>query len=95
MRLTSTRLLLGRSLVAACVASAWLTAPGASVARAQAASGGTIAGLVTDASSRIGLAGVMLQLDGTRLGGTTGATGRYRLTNVPAGTYEVVARPIG
>jgi TonB-linked SusC/RagA family outer membrane protein len=95
MRLTSTRLLLGRSLVAACVASAWLTAPGASVARAQAASGGTIAGLVTDASSRIGLAGVMLQLDGTRLGGTTGATGRYRLTNVPAGTYVVVARRIG
>jgi TonB-linked SusC/RagA family outer membrane protein len=64
----------------------------ASEARAQ---GGTIAGQVTDASSRLGIAGTAVQVEGTSLGANTGQDGRYRIGNVPAGRHTVVARRIG
>ncbi|PYP41844.1 MAG: hypothetical protein DMD43_05000 [Gemmatimonadetes bacterium] len=56
---------------------------------------GTVAGLVTDSRTRLALAGVLLEVQGTRLGATTGADGRYRIAGVPAGSQVLVARRIG
>src|ERR1051326_8053864 len=56
---------------------------------------GAVAGIVTDAHSSAPLQGVALEVVGTRLGGTTGSDGRYRITGIPAGSYTLVARRIG
>jgi TonB-linked SusC/RagA family outer membrane protein len=61
-------------------------------ARAQAAA---IVGQVTDARNAEGIAGVSVEVQGTRIGATTRVDGRYRITGVPAGTYAIVARRIG
>ncbi len=58
-------------------------------------SGGTVAGQVTDSRTRLAVAGTLIELQGTRLGATTGADGRYRIPGVPAGSQIVVARRIG
>ncbi len=65
---------------------------GASDARAQ---GGTIVGQVTDANTRQGIAGTVVQVEGTSLGANTDQDGRYRIGSVPAGRHNVVARRIG
>jgi TonB-linked SusC/RagA family outer membrane protein len=72
------------------VTAATLAAPAA--ARAQAT--GTVVGEVTD-PGRLPLPGVTVQLDGTRLGASTGNDGRYRIAAVPPGTYTVLTRRIG
>ncbi|MBC8086199.1 MAG: SusC/RagA family TonB-linked outer membrane protein [Phycisphaerae bacterium] len=67
-----------------------LTAPAAAIAQ-----GGTVAGRVTDAASRNTVAGASVLIEGSSLGASTGADGRYRITNVPAGTQTLVVRRIG
>jgi outer membrane receptor protein involved in Fe transport len=56
---------------------------------------GTIVGRVTDVKTQGALAGATVIVEGTRLGATTGSDGRYRVAQVPAGTYTVRARYIG
>lgn len=59
------------------------------------AQAGTITGRVTDASTGAGIRGASVRLEGTDFGAVTGNTGRYRIADVPAGTYTVVAHQIG
>jgi TonB-dependent SusC/RagA subfamily outer membrane receptor len=56
---------------------------------------GTVIGRVTEARSEIPLASVSVEVEGLRLQTTTGVDGRYRLSNVPAGTHVLIARRIG
>src|SRR5258705_9621663 len=56
---------------------------------------GTIVGRVTDGRSTQPLAGITIEVEGLRLGATTGDDGRYRITNVPVGPQSVTARRIG
>jgi TonB-linked SusC/RagA family outer membrane protein len=67
----------------------------AAFAAPAAAQSGRIAGTVTDSSSAQPLLGVQVSVVGTRLGATTGADGRYVITNVPAGSHTVQVRRIG
>ena len=64
--------------------------------RAQAAGAvGSIRGRITDAGTGAGLGEVQLQVVGTRLGTTTGATGDFTLLAVPAGSRSVTVRRLG
>lgn len=56
---------------------------------------GTIVGQVTDARSGVGVGGASVTLDGTRFGAAAGNSGRYRISDVPAGTYTVIVQQIG
>ncbi|MBX6331974.1 MAG: carboxypeptidase regulatory-like domain-containing protein, partial [Gemmatimonadaceae bacterium] len=56
---------------------------------------GTIVGRVSDARSGDPVAGATIAIDGTRLGAVADADGRYRIANVPPGSYTLVARRIG
>ena len=60
-----------------------------------AQSTGAITGTVTDAATQDALPGVNIVLRGTELGAATGADGRFRLRNVPAGSQTLVVRFIG
>jgi len=60
--------------------------------RAQSA---TLVGNVTAARTGEPLGGATIQVDGTRLGAATAASGSYRIPNVPPGTYTVTARLLG
>ena len=79
-----------RRMAPAVAGALLLLAPGAALAQ-----GGTIVGRVTDAASVNAVAGASVLIEGGPLGTTTGSDGRFRLTNVPAGTYSLVARRIG
>lgn len=77
-------------------ATAWRAAsPTAAVPQAAAAQVGTIAGRVTEASSGVGVAGATVLLEGTSFGAVTGNTGRYEISDVPAGSYTLVAQQPG
>ncbi len=65
------------------------------VAGAQAASGGTIVGRVTDAGTKQGVLGATVQVDQSRFAAITSEDGRYRITGVPAGPHTLIARRIG
>ena len=56
---------------------------------------GTVRGRVTDAASGRALADAQVTVDGTRIGGITGANGEYTLNGVPAGQRAVTIRRIG
>ena len=56
---------------------------------------GTIVGRVADAKSAQPLAGVRVEVSGTRLGGLTAEDGRYRISGVQAGARLLIARRIG
>src|SRR5512133_2396068 len=56
---------------------------------------GTIVGQVTDARSTQPLALTAITVEGTRLGTTSDADGRYRIANVPVGRHSLAARRIG
>src|SRR5215216_884048 len=56
---------------------------------------GTITGRVSDLRLAAPLEGAVIDVDGTRLGATTGADGRFRITGVPAGSRLVIARRLG
>lgn len=62
---------------------------------AQAQNTGTITGLVRDRATQELLPGVTVVLEGTALGAATDGTGRYRLTGVPTGSYNLRASFIG
>ncbi|MGZ8471279.1 MAG: TonB-dependent receptor, partial [Gemmatirosa sp.] len=61
---------------------------------ATAQQSGRLAGLVTDANQQP-LSGAQISLVGTRFGAITGVDGRYRVSGVPAGTYDVRVQRIG
>lgn len=90
-----------RALAAVCTAFGIvlaLMAPVAPAARAQATAapaGGVIVGTVIDSSTTNPVSGATVAIEGGRFGALTGSDGRYRIANVPAGTYSMVARRIG
>jgi TonB-linked SusC/RagA family outer membrane protein len=59
------------------------------------AQGGVLTGAITDAETSAGLQTVQVYLQGTSTGTLTGQNGTFTLTNVPAGTYTVIAQRIG
>jgi TonB-dependent SusC/RagA subfamily outer membrane receptor len=61
----------------------------------QAPRTGTISGTVLSAEDAQPLPGTQVVVQGTRLGTVTQASGRYVITDVPVGTYTVVAQMIG
>ena len=75
----------------AAVALSVMTLP--SLLLAQAGTG-SVSGSVTDAT-RMAVAGARVSLSGTRLSAVTGLEGRYVITGVPAGTYELRVTRIG
>ncbi|MES2524003.1 MAG: carboxypeptidase regulatory-like domain-containing protein, partial [Gemmatimonadota bacterium] len=82
--------IIGRGNLLPCaVAFAALMAP--VVVAAQSAS---VTGVVSD-STRAPLPGTQVTLVGTRFNATSGIDGRYRVVNVPAGTYSVRFQRIG
>ena len=56
---------------------------------------GIISGRVTDSQSGDYLPGANVMLQGTTIGGATDREGHYRIVNIPAGTYTMVARYMG
>jgi len=56
---------------------------------------GVVMGQVTDAKTLQGLPGAEVILDRTQWKATTGRDGRYRLADIPAGSYTLIARRIG
>jgi len=59
-----------------------------------AAADGTVAGRVVDAKGE-GIPGVTVVLEGTTLGASTDAEGRYSISNVPAGSYTLITSYVG
>ena len=59
------------------------------------AQGGTVSGVVTDASNQQPLGDAQVSVIGTQRGAATDRSGRFTITGVPAGTYQVRARRIG
>src|SRR5213075_531554 len=76
------------------VAAAWLLATGFAAGPVQAQQG-TVAGQVTDKCNQQPVAGAAVLVVGTSLQARTSREGRYSITNVPPGTYEVQVRFIG
>ena len=70
-----------------------LAAP--SSASGQAGQGGTIVGRVTDARTGTGIERAAVQVQTTRLAGTTDRDGRFRIANVPAGAQNLVVLRLG
>src|SRR5688500_5296435 len=66
----------------------------AAVPGAVVAQGGRISGTVTD-SAKVPLAGAQVAVVGTRLGTMTDVVGRFTVSGVEAGTYEVRVQRIG
>ena len=62
---------------------------------ARAQTSASVAGQVTDSSTRAALADATVQIEGTTLGTRTGVDGRYRISGVPGGTATVRVRRIG
>jgi outer membrane receptor protein involved in Fe transport len=60
-----------------------------------AGTSGKIAGKVTDASSKEGLIGVNILVEGTKLGASTDVNGQYVIINIPPGTYTLATSSIG
>jgi len=84
-----------RFLRRAGVVLATLLATAAFGARPLQAQAGTVAGKVTDAATGNPVSGAQVTVAGTGLGAMSGDDGQYRIANVPAGTYVVIARRIG
>jgi hypothetical protein len=57
---------------------------------AQTESPASLTGIVTDASSNDPIPGVNVFLSGTALGSTTDAGGRFTITRIPPGIYDVI-----
>ena len=56
---------------------------------------GVISGRITDAKTTLGIAGVQIAVEGTRIRASTTDSGNYRLLNVRAGTATLTARRLG
>ena len=90
--------LMRTSFVAACLGAIGtfvFPARAASAATARQQASSTIAGIVIDARSKQPVPGASVLVVGTRLGGQTGADGRYRIGGVPTGSQSVSARRLG
>ncbi|MFW6232504.1 MAG: carboxypeptidase regulatory-like domain-containing protein, partial [Bacteroidota bacterium] len=61
----------------------------------QAQASGTINGTVVDGKTGDPLIGASISLEGTNLGAFTKLEGKYRITNVPVGTYDLSIRFLG
>lgn len=72
-------------------ALAFAVLPAALMAQATAA----VTGRIVSTEGSRPLADVIVRLDGTPRGATTGSDGRYRIASVPAGQYTLVARLLG
>lgn len=84
------------TLARATAALVFLLAAAARPAQAQdAGRTGRIVGRIVDASSGVGLSDVGVQVVGTTLGTQSGIDGRFRISNIPAGTVTLQARRIG
>lgn len=55
----------------------------------------SVIGRITDAETQAPLVGVNIILSGTTFGSSTDAAGRFQITGVPAGEYEIVVSNIG
>ncbi|HEX6940460.1 MAG TPA: TonB-dependent receptor [Longimicrobiales bacterium] len=90
------------------VVAAWLAAAASVAASAPAVAGperagahrvqdptGSITGVVVDRDTRQPLAGVQVYIQRLDRGGITAENGRYRLTGIPVGTYEIEAQLLG
>ena len=62
---------------------------------AAASAQGTLEGRVTADGSNTALAGVQISIPSLSMGGSTGPTGAYSVSDVPVGTHEVVFTLIG
>ncbi len=82
---------LGRRWLFATVLGAAIMAP-ITVAQAQT---GKLTGVVTDAETGKPVEGAAVVVQGTTLGSTTNAAGKYFIIQVPPGTYSVQARRLG
>jgi len=60
-----------------------------------AQSTGSIAGTVTDAKTGEPLIGATVILEGTNLGDATDREGRYKISNIPANSYNIIASYVG
>src|SRR5213082_287780 len=76
------------------VAAGPLIAAGVAAGAVQAQQG-TVAEQVTDKSNQQAVAGAAVLVVGTSLQARTGREGRYSITNVPPGRYQVQVRFIG
>jgi TonB-dependent SusC/RagA subfamily outer membrane receptor len=56
---------------------------------------GTIVGIVTDAKTKQPLRGVTIMVEGTKRSAVTDENGRFRLVDLPPGTYQLTARRLG
>ncbi|HRU62317.1 MAG TPA: carboxypeptidase-like regulatory domain-containing protein, partial [Bacteroidia bacterium] len=56
---------------------------------------GRVTGVVIDKANGETLIGVPVMIEGTTLGAVTDLDGRYLITNIPNGTYNIVFRYIG
>ncbi|MCB2230768.1 TonB-dependent receptor [bacterium] len=56
---------------------------------------GSITGVVTDAQTNEPLIGVSVAIDGTNLGAVTDENGKYKINNVPVGTYTLRMTAVG
>jgi hypothetical protein len=52
----------------------------------------TVVGQVTDTRTSQGIAGVVVNIDGGRLGAVTGEDGRYRIVNAPTGSHVLATQ---
>ncbi len=95
MRAFVDQCLRGRLLILASLAIVGLRFVGAPVDAHAQAQTGTVVGRVTDTRSGDAVAAASVQIEGTRLGAVTGDDGRYRITNVPAGTRTIVVLRLG
>ncbi|MEN9816953.1 MAG: hypothetical protein RLZ32_833, partial [Gemmatimonadota bacterium] len=76
------------------LATLLVAAIAAPITTAQAQTG-KLTGVVTDAESGKPVEGVAVVVQGTTLGATTNASGRYFIIQIPPGTYNVQARRLG
>jgi TonB-linked SusC/RagA family outer membrane protein len=56
---------------------------------------GTVVGRVTDARTAAPVSGATIEVEGLRLGATSGDDGRYRIVNVTAGSRVIIVRRLG
>ena len=83
-----------RSLVITLMTLASATLLAAATPSSADAQTGRIAGIVTD-STRAALAGTQVTVVGTRYSAVTDPSGRFSITGIPAGTYEVRVQRLG
>ncbi|MEJ2543952.1 MAG: TonB-dependent receptor [Calditrichaceae bacterium] len=56
---------------------------------------GTLIGVISDSLSAFDLPGANIQINGTPMGASTDLNGEYRISSIPAGSYEVLVSYIG